>query len=57
MKHLADNPFCRYGPLPWTENAADRGLALPMYAGLDQAALDTVAGTLADCLSDSAREL
>ena len=37
----------------WTEDAADRGLALPIYPGLDETALDTVAGALADCLAAS----
>jgi perosamine synthetase len=53
LDHLAASPFCRHGPLPRTEDAADRGLALPIYPGLDETALDTVAGALADCLAAS----
>lgn len=55
LAHLARHPRCRYDALPWTEDAADRGLALPIFPALTERDLDRIAGTLIDALAPSVR--
>lgn len=55
LAHLAASPDCRFGDLPWTEDAADRSLALPIYPGLSGQDLDRVAAALTGAVCETAQ--